>query len=124
MANPGGESIRVEASDDGRAWTLLHPITYVTNDGRRIEVPAGYKTDFASVPRALWWLLPPFGRYLYAAIIHDRLYGQHNSGHWKDYSRAYADRIFAEVMRASSVKVWMRWLLWAGVRAGGWAYWE
>ena len=31
-------------------------------DPRWITVPAGYRTDFASIPRLVWPLLPPVGR--------------------------------------------------------------
>lgn len=41
--------------------------------GRVICVPARYRTDFASVPRLFWSLIPPFGRYQRAAVIHDWL---------------------------------------------------
>jgi len=36
-------------------------------------VPAGYRTDFASIPRVVWSLLPPVGRSGKAAVIHDWL---------------------------------------------------
>lgn len=38
-----------------------------------IYVPAGYLTDGASVPRIFWNLLPPWGKYGAAAIVHDYL---------------------------------------------------
>lgn len=38
-----------------------------------LEVPDGFVTDGASVPRALWWLFPPTGRYFLAAVVHDYL---------------------------------------------------
>jgi len=44
---------------------------------RLITVPAGYRTDFASIPRLVWPLLPPVGRGGKAAIIHDWLCDEH-----------------------------------------------
>jgi len=38
-----------------------------------IRVPVGYRTDFASIPRLFWRILPPAGRYGKAAVIHDWL---------------------------------------------------
>lgn len=38
-----------------------------------VYVPAGYLTDGASVPRIFWNLLPPWGKYGAAAIVHDYL---------------------------------------------------
>lgn len=124
MPNPLDGPVQVEPSDDGRTWMILTQVSYLTRAGRRIIVPAFYVTDFASVPRCLWWLLPPWGRYLHAALIHDRLYQQHNSGTATGLRRIEADRIFREVMVAAGVKPWMRWALYVGVRAGGWLYWR
>jgi hypothetical protein len=39
-----------------------------------VEVPAGFVTDFASVPRLFWSVLRPDGEYAYAAVLHDYLY--------------------------------------------------
>ncbi|EAA2596645.1 hypothetical protein DNM18_25345, partial [Salmonella enterica subsp. enterica] len=36
-----------------------------------IEVPKGFITDHATIPRIFWILLPPDGRYAKAAIIHE-----------------------------------------------------
>ena len=40
----------------------------------RIEVAEGFETDFASVPRLLWVVLPKWGKYGNAAMVHDWLY--------------------------------------------------
>jgi hypothetical protein len=40
---------------------------------RNTSVPIGFKTDLASLPRFLWAVFPPYGKYLRAAIIHDFL---------------------------------------------------
>ncbi|EJI2433989.1 DUF1353 domain-containing protein, partial [Salmonella enterica] len=48
---------------------------YLSDDNSDvIEVPAGFVTDLASVPRIFWTILPPDGKYAKAAIIHDYLY--------------------------------------------------
>ena len=62
-------------------WPILkvHTGTLGANeaDPRWITVPAGYRTDFASIPRPMtrmvWSLLPPVGRSGKAAVIHDWL---------------------------------------------------
>lgn len=38
-----------------------------------IKVPVGFSTDLASVPRLLWSIFPPLGKYSKAAVIHDYL---------------------------------------------------
>lgn len=39
-----------------------------------IVVPKGFVTDFASVPRPFWALIPTDGEYVTAAVVHDWLY--------------------------------------------------
>jgi hypothetical protein len=100
---------------DDEFWAVELPLVY---RGRRDEftVPAGFRTDFASVPRVAVWLIPRFGRYTPAAILHDWLCtvgiatGQVTSRE--------ADGLFRRIMRESGVPVLRRWLMWAGVRWG------
>jgi len=54
------EHLIVEPLDDGIHWRVMAPFCYAVGapDGAtKIEVPAGYITDFASTPRLLWTLL-------------------------------------------------------------------
>ena len=64
--------IRVECLDGDR-WRLLEPFVVVTDRLGRIDVPAGFITDFNSTPRLLWNILPPTecGE---ASVPHDLLY--------------------------------------------------
>jgi hypothetical protein len=57
---------------DANTWALVDELVY---QGRweRFVVPAGFRTDFASVPRVVTWLVPRFGAYTLAAILHDWL---------------------------------------------------
>lgn len=94
-------------------------------------VPEGFVTDFASVPRFLWPLLPPYGRHGRAAVVHDWLYLQRpevttraRGVMFRDLMpRRDADGIFRRIMIESGVPRWKAWLLWAGVRLGGWRSW-
>jgi hypothetical protein len=119
---------------DGGAWKLVAAFGYCTDDGTEIRVPTGFVTDFASIPRALWSLLPPTGRYGKAAAIHDWLYSHRvvddvitpamfTRGS-RLVNRAEADRIFREAMRTLGVSAEMAWTLYAGVRVGGWKPWR
>jgi hypothetical protein len=106
---------------DGRLWELLKGFGYYTGNGADdflITVPAGFLTDFASVPRALWWLLPPWGKYGKAAVIHDYLYKT------KPWSRRRCDSIFLEGMKVLGVSWATRTTMYAAVRAGGWLAWN
>lgn len=102
--------------EDGKHWTLTAPLVYVTQRGDTFEIPAGFQTDFASIPQALWSLVgDPGGPWAPAAVVHDFLY---RSG---IVPRAEADRTFREAMAdlggESAVK---RWLMWGALRLAGW----
>lgn len=82
-----------------------------------VRIPAGYRTDLASVPRLLWFLVghPAHPRVAGPAVKHDWLYetGQ--------FSRAEADRQFRRDLRDYGAQ----WpcIYWLGVRLGGWLSW-
>lgn len=60
---------------DYEDWYLVRDLTYpILDSDSEITVPAGFVTDYASVPHALCLLLPKDGRYSRPAIIHDFLY--------------------------------------------------
>jgi hypothetical protein len=46
--------------DDGRYMKLVEPYTYVDPSNREWKVPAGEKTDGASVPKFFWTFYAPF----------------------------------------------------------------
>jgi hypothetical protein len=57
-----------------RPFELLEPISYYYyEDDLMVTVPAGYRTDFASIPRIFWRILSPIGKHGRAAVIHDYL---------------------------------------------------
>ena len=78
-----------------------------------ISVPAGTVTDLATVPRLLWAIFPPHGRYAKAAIVHDYLYEQAIG------SKPYADRTFLEAMEVLGVSRLTRMVMYWTVRLFG-----
>ena len=103
------ESVKAEFMPDGRL-RLLEPYR---------EVPAGFVTDGASVPRFFWRVLGhPFdGRKLGPSLRHDWHYEQ------QDVPRAQADAEYYCDLRAEGVTVPEASLYWLGVRLAGWAHW-
>lgn len=94
---------------DGQKRELLSPLIYHTDvlwdmPGGLITVPAGFRTDFASVPRAPLAWLAAGGCADYAAVVHDYLLEQ-------GYKRARADAVFLEAMEDTGVVGWRRTLM-------------
>lgn len=122
---------------DGRKWEIRDPFEYHLDhlgSTERVIIPTGFITDFASIPRVLWNILPPTGRYGKAAVIHDWLYQkQIITVLWPEVGkavgarlvdRAEADHILLEGMQALEVGWLTRSTIYSGVRTGGWVTWD
>jgi hypothetical protein len=83
----------------------------------QITVPVGFETDFASVPRVFWAILPKWGKYGNAAVIHDWLYWEQGR------SRPAADAVFLEAMAVLGVSAVVRQTMYTAVRLFGWLAW-
>ena len=120
---------------DGRRWKLhtkfvYEGAIYVAADGVTVfplTIPAGFVTDFASVPWPFWSFIRPWGKWGKAAVVHDWLYQTHRA-EYGPYSaridRRFADDIFLEAMIILGVKPWRRKLMYWGVRLFGWLAWK
>ncbi|MGA0558300.1 DUF1353 domain-containing protein [Larkinella sp. VNQ87] len=64
---------REEDPEKPDRWEVTQPIRFHTLIGE-VEIPAGYVTDFASVPVWLWGIFPPIGRHNRASVLHDYWY--------------------------------------------------
>jgi hypothetical protein len=112
----------VREVDNDVDWKVAEPIIYQGRD-ERFVVNDDFVTDFASTPRVVTWLIPPYGRYTRPAILHDWLCQQAREGR---ISRVDADGLFRRSMRELGVAFLKRRLMWAAVRAqsvkdAGWA---
>lgn len=125
MSRFTGELTITQLDVDYRTWRLEQPLTYEVGDensGRIIEVHKLFETDGASVPRIFWAILPTWGRYSRAAVIHDYLYNELRPGtqpHPEAPTRQRADAIFLEAMEVCGVGFLTRWIMWAAVRTFG-----
>lgn len=101
---------------DGRDWKIIQYFRYVSEDvlERAVVVPRGFVTDFASIPRFLWRVLPPTGKYGKAAVIHDFLYRTEAGA-----TRAQADAVFLEAMSDLGVGFLKRYAMYLAVRLFG-----
>ncbi len=85
-----------------------------------VLVPKGFLTDGASVPRFFWSLIPPWGAYGQAAVLHDYLcenpfYLEY--GIKRDLTRKEIDGIFNNAMRELEVNIVTRTVMYRAVRS-------
>jgi len=73
-------------------------------------VPAGFKTEFASIPRMFVWPIRRCGSYTRAVSLHDYLRSA------KPVSRADADGLLRRAIQELGVSP-LCWIMWAAVRA-------
>jgi hypothetical protein len=88
--------------------TLVQPFSYY-DEINVITVPAGYETDFTSVPLLARWFVSNFDRTAKAAVLHDWML---DSG----YDRKYADNTFRKALMILDVPKWKANILWVAVR--------
>jgi len=145
------DELKVKPLKNGVDWKLLKSFSYHVgsrNSKDVIKVPAGFVTDFASIPNFLItilglvslflgnylnieWLfilgiisilsasiMPNSGKYGKAAVIHDYLY------HAKERSRKMSDLIFLEAMEESNVNLVERTVMYRAVRWFGFLSWK
>lgn len=128
--------LRVEKMDNGHDWIVLESFRYYlqwpvppNQPPLFVDVPAGFVTDFGSIPA----IVPPlvvdrFGKMGKAFVIHDKLYrapvirvGDITA---KPITRVQADGIMDAAGAASGASWWERKVSLSGVRIGGWKPWN
>lgn len=67
-------------------WSLISDIQVQLSNGDIITIPQGFKWDLSSSPKFLWGIVPPFGDFLFAALVHDYIYIE------KTHSKEFADK--------------------------------
>lgn len=112
-------------------FKITEPVKYEGKCGVHI-VPAGTVTDFASVPPMVQWLIPSYGLYALAAVVHDfycvmlRDFIQMTAAQFlakygidkPPISSRDVDAMFRRMMRELGVPFIRRWVMWTGVRWG------
>ena len=90
----------VSPMPDGKNWMLVEAFEYrigSEKSDKLIFIPAGFITDFASVPR-LFFFLPDWATYSKSPVLHDWLY-RVKMINGKKISRKKADQVFLEAMK-------------------------
>ena len=114
-----------ETDEAGRAlFRLREPYHCQLGPGCLITVPAGYVTNFGTVPRRLSWIVSPI-ELREPAIVHDYMCNEQllPAGHAfpeSGFSRWMADSVFYELMGRIRLSVPKRVLVWLAVRTWAW----
>lgn len=109
----------VKFNADGRTAILTQPLvmSWKSEDGKTmtLSVPAGFETDFASIPQAIRSMLPQLGRWTAPAVVHDWLYytGMLNS-------QSASDDALNQLMKEANVRTFNRLAIYSGLKIGGW----
>lgn len=82
-----------------------------------IIVPAGFVTDFASVPRVFWSIISPIDNHANAAVVHDYMYQTNYA------SKLECEYIFREAMQVLDVPGWKEFCIFWAVYLFGWWTW-
>lgn len=107
-------------------WRVTRGFVYYLGDlgsQRWVAVPAGFLTDGASVPRAFWSLIPPWGAYGQAAALHDYLCEYLSitvDGRPQNITRDVCDSILDEAMGVLGVEPALRKTIYDAVCAYRW----
>lgn len=130
-ANCAAPIIRLPISTLGETEAvLMEDWTVYDVCGFRFKVPAGARTDGASIPRFLWRLCghPLQAPRVYAALLHDWLYGNGgcDDGDWtwpSDLLREDADGCYYALLRHFGVPAWRAKVEYWALRLFGGAHW-
>ena len=108
---------------DGHTMSLLEPLKFYSAELRMVvRVDPPFVTDFASIPRGFWNLIPKNGKWDRASVIHDaayRLQLRDVTGKFFPATKSQADHLFREGMAADGVGKVTRNLMFAAVRLFG-----
>lgn len=105
----------------GDRTELMEPLIYLSGANERIEIPAGFMTDYASIPKIFRNIYEPSGPARFPAILHDYLYQRLGRGPYFK-NRKQSDDLFLEAMQLVGVDLIQRRTIYRMVRLFGWAF--
>ena len=114
-------AIAYDPDEDEGSWVLTEPYTRETLIGP-ITVPAGFRTDLASVPWQLVWksMFRQFGKWGGAAVVHDYLYRTKPPGVTKEE----ADLVFLDLLTQDGMNLLQRTAMYRAVDNFGGRAWR
>jgi hypothetical protein len=106
-------------------WAVIPGFRYyIGSEGsdKYVDVETGFRTDGATIPRFLWWILPPMGEYSQACTLHDKLCQTYRITQVINgvptqvpVTRKEIDEILKEAMDVLEVVAWKKFFINCGV---------
>lgn len=103
----------VRVLDDDELFMLTKNCRY-THGSFEYTVPAGFITDFASIPRLLRGIFKRNGKSRKPSVFHDHMV----RNNWK--TRECADRMFKQMLLDVGMSKWRAQIYFIGVTIGRW----
>lgn len=107
--------------NDEKIVKLLEEVIYHLPDGKILSIKPGFIFDGASIPKICWTSIghPLEHRFIYAALLHDALYGA------QLLERKIADQYFYSFLKKfAGVNPFTAWKMYTGVRWFGSGAWD
>lgn len=95
-----------------RPFEVLDGFLFYSEQYGDFYIPAGFRTNFADVPRIFWAIIPPCGRYSKATVVHDWLIVNTDS-HTLSYTEI--NKVFLEAMEVLGVNVFTKTIIYMSV---------
>lgn len=110
--------VKLVQDDESGVWELQAPLSFYSAVlDRTFTVPAGFRTDFCSVPRVPIAYAMLGDRARRAGTGHDKLYTSH------EVDRLTADNLLKEMLLIDGVDECEAQAFYLGVRLGGGSHW-
>lgn len=101
-------------TDDGHNFFLLEGFKYTAKNGQEVLATPDFSSDGASTPSLLWSVIPPFGKYWMAAVLHDVCY------RFLQLPKDRCDDLLKEAMELLEVPKVIAHPIYEGVHLFGW----
>lgn len=115
---------------DAREWEVQEDYIYTRTNGEQLLIPAGFRSDFASSPRAFWPIgMDPVGILLVPSLFHDFGYrhdfyldGQGRRVH-EGAGKRYHDQLLREICIEVNGMLVPSTVAWLALDVFGWYSW-
>jgi hypothetical protein len=101
---------------DQKDWRLTKPLVW-EGEWEFFIIRPDFRTDFASIPKPVRWLLDNAGRNAEAAVLHDAVWRESKRKNGSRIDPWHADGVFRRALRQTGSPALTRALMWFAVRA-------